>query len=79
MSESAPDTPDAYWAAFGYQNHVIPVHDPRRRGTAVIGLCGVMTAPGELGDRDERPTCSVCSSVVRGGSYRLVHRSEAGH
>ena len=58
-----------YWAAFGYQNHVIPIDDPRREGEELISLCGVITDPSDVGPRDDRPTCSVCSTRVRSGRF----------
>ncbi len=64
-------TTSGYWAAFGYQNHVIPTDDPRREGPELIALCGVMTAPGDIGPRDGRPTCSVCASKVRSGLIEI--------
>ncbi|GAA0511674.1 hypothetical protein GCM10011581_01870 [Saccharopolyspora subtropica] len=70
MTEPAADK--GYWAAFGYQNHVIPLEDPRRDGPHVIALCGVMTMPEEASCRDQRPTCSVCATEVRSGRIEVV-------
>ncbi len=64
-------TSAAYWAAFGYQNHIVPVARPRLRGK-VVGLCGIMAAPGDLVARDGRPTCSVCAGAEREGRYRIT-------
>ncbi len=59
------------WAAFGYQNHVIPDDDPRRDGPELIAVCGVMTAPEDIGGRDQRTTCSVCAAEVRSGRIEV--------
>ncbi|MFI0470970.1 hypothetical protein ACH347_43520 [Saccharopolyspora sp. 5N102] len=66
-TENGPEGRVGYWAAFGYQNHVIPVEDPRREGRDLIALCGVMTAPEDVTSRDNRPTCCVCATEVRSG------------
>lgn len=71
-----PPVDAARWAAFGYQNHVVPVHDPRRRDRELIGVCGVLTSPEAVSPRDGRPTCSVCAAAVRDGDYRII---DAGH
>lgn len=76
LQESTEDFPAACWVAFGYQNHVIPLDDPRRTGTAFLGLCGVMTEADEMTAPDDRPTCSVCAQAVRCGAYRIVGRNE---
>lgn len=73
---AGPPAHTARWAAFGYQNHVVPVHDPRRRGRELIGVCGVLTSPDAVSPRDGRPTCSVCAAAVRDGEYRII---EPGH
>ncbi|MEV6234160.1 hypothetical protein AB0L88_40480 [Saccharopolyspora shandongensis] len=70
-TENGPEGRVGYWAAFGYQNHVIPVEDPRRTGSDLIALCGVMAAPEDVTIRDGRPTCSVCAIEVRSGRIDL--------
>ncbi|GAB3283066.1 hypothetical protein [Parasphingorhabdus pacifica] len=72
MPESTSDAPFACWVAFGYQNHVIPLDDPHRTGSELIGVCGVLTEPRETAPPDARPTCSVCAGAVRCGDYRTV-------
>ncbi|QIZ35724.1 hypothetical protein [Saccharopolyspora sp. ASAGF58] len=73
-SENEANASSGRWVAFGYQNHVIPDDDSRRDGPALIAVCGVMTAPEDIGGRDQRPTCSVCAAEVRSGriDVRLV-------
>ncbi|MCI2424243.1 hypothetical protein MOQ72_43310 [Saccharopolyspora sp. K220] len=77
MPRSAADETDetavraGYWAAFGYQNHVIPVDDPRREGSELIAFCGVMTDPEDISPRDARPTCCICSAEVRSGRVEV--------
>ncbi|GAB2650900.1 hypothetical protein GCM10027271_05690 [Saccharopolyspora gloriosae] len=61
------EEPEGCWAAFGYQNHVIPVG-----AVQAVGLCGVMADPADVGPRDGRPTCSVCSVEARSGDHRIV-------
>lgn len=72
MSESTADAPADCWVAFGYQNHLVPVHDSRRAGTELIGVCGVMTEATGTAAPDERPTCSVCARAVRCDAYRTA-------
>lgn len=74
MCESEQDIPTGYWAAFGYQNHLIPVYDEQRADGEYVGLCGVKTARSAITDHDQRPTCSVCAEHVREGRYRTVAR-----
>ncbi|MGW3469423.1 hypothetical protein ACWDKQ_13345 [Saccharopolyspora sp. NPDC000995] len=70
-SEDESNVKIGRWAAFGYQNHVIPDDDPRRDGPDLIAVCGVMTAPEDIGGRDQRLTCSVCATEVRSGRVEV--------
>lgn len=74
VHESEQDGPTAYWAAFGYQNHLIPVHDEHRASYEYVGLCGVKTSRSAVTDHDRRPTCSVCAEHVREGRYCTIAR-----
>ncbi|MFR9728622.1 hypothetical protein ACL03H_05280 [Saccharopolyspora sp. MS10] len=62
------DTPARCWAAFGYQNHLIPAVD----ADEIAGCCGVLADRDELVPRDDRPTCSVCATVARTGEHSIV-------
>ncbi len=74
--QSTQDIPAGYWAAFGYQNHVIPTDAPPRKDRKLSGLCGVLTPPQEVSDKDDRPTCAWCAEQVRTGQVRILPKPE---
>ncbi|WP_190821879.1 hypothetical protein [Saccharopolyspora pogona] len=74
--QSVEDVPTGYWAAFGYHNHVLPTDMPPRKDGKHTTVCGALTPPAEVSERDDRPVCSWCSEQVRTGRIQIVPRPD---
>jgi hypothetical protein len=66
------DVSTAYWAAFGYHNHVLPTKVTPRKDDKLTALCGVLARPKEVSERDERPMCAWCAEKVHTGQVQVV-------
>jgi hypothetical protein len=74
--QSTEDIPTGNWAAFGYHNHVLPIEMPPRKDGKLTAVCGVLTAPTGVSERDDRPVCTWCSEQVHTGQVRIGPRPE---
>lgn len=74
MSDGQPAeaAPTGYWAAFGYHNQVLPIQVVPRDDGRLTALCGALTWPDQVSEKDDRPECPWCPEQVRAGLVRIV-------
>ncbi|MGI8308503.1 hypothetical protein [Saccharopolyspora hattusasensis] len=69
--QSIEDPPTGSWAAFGYQNHILLNRFVPRDHGKLTALCGVLTPPAEVSEKDDRPVCAWCAEQVQTGQVRV--------